>query len=106
MNEAFNDSEVVLAAHFTEDGTLLASKGEDPRELAMHLCLRPSSSSAMWTSLGAENLKEINLLAPEQKALCLVDEKSTTVLVTTPKANFPRPRQETRLIPCNTSSPH
>jgi len=40
------------------------------------------------TSLGAEHLKEINLLAPEQKALCLVDEKSTTVMITTPKANF------------------
>jgi len=33
-------------------------------------------------------LKEINLLATEKKALCLVDEKNTTVLITTPKANF------------------
>ncbi len=89
MNEAFNDSEVVLAAHFTEDGTLLASKGEDPESLQCTFAYVVQLLRHVGTSLGAENLKEINLLAPEQKALCLVDEKSTTVLVTTPKANFP-----------------
>lgn len=88
MNEAFNDSEVVHAAHFTEEGTLLAGKGDDPESLQCTFAYVVQLLRHVGTSLGAEHLKEINLLAPEQKALCLVNEKSTTVMITTPKANF------------------
>jgi hypothetical protein len=88
MNEAFNDPEVIRAAHFTEDGTLLTSKGEDPESLQCTFAYVVQLLRHVGASLGAENLKEINLLAPEQKALCVVGEKSTTVYITTPKANF------------------
>lgn len=88
MKEAFNDPEVLHAAHFTEDGTLLDSKGADPETLQCTFAYIVQLLRHVGTSLGAENLKEINLLAPEQKALCLVGEKHTTVFVTTPKANF------------------
>lgn len=88
MKEAFNDPEVIQAAHFTEDGTLLAGKGEDPESLQSTFAYVVQLLRLVGTSLGAENLKEINLLAAEQKALCLVGEKDTTVFITTPKANF------------------
>jgi hypothetical protein len=88
MKEAFDDPEVVHAAHFTEDGTLLAGKGEDPESLQCTFAYVVQLLRHVGTSLGAENLKEINLLAPEQKALCLIGEQNTTVLITTAKANF------------------
>ena len=88
MKEAFNDPEVLHAAHFTEDGTLLDSKGADPETLQCTFAYIVQLLRHVGTSLGAENLKEINLLSAEQKALCLVGEKETTVFVTTPKANF------------------
>jgi hypothetical protein len=88
MNEAFNDPEIVQAAQFTEDGTLLAGKGADPESLQCTFAYVIQLLRHVGTSLGAENLKEINLLAPEQKALCLVGDESTTVAITTPKANF------------------
>jgi len=88
MNEAFNDPEVVHAAHFTEDGTLVASKGAEAESLQCTFAYVVQLLRHVGTSLGAENLKEINLLAPEQKALCLVDDQNTTVFITTPKANF------------------
>ncbi|HSI12382.1 MAG TPA: DUF4388 domain-containing protein [Chthoniobacter sp.] len=88
MNEAFNDPEIIQAAHFTEDGTLLAGKGTDPESLQCTFAYVVQLLRHVGTSLGAENLKEINLLAPEQKALCLVGDKDTTVMITTAKANF------------------
>ena len=88
MNEAFNDPDILHAAYFSEDGTLLAAKGDDPESLQCTFAYVVQLLRHVGASLGAENLKEINLLAPEQKALCLVDEKNTTVLITTPKANF------------------
>jgi hypothetical protein len=88
MNETFNDPEILQAARFTEDGTLLAGKGADPESLQCTFAYIIQLLRHVGTSLGAENLKEINLLAPEQKALCLVGEESTTVLITTAKANF------------------
>jgi hypothetical protein len=88
MKETFNDPEIIQAAHFTEDGILLAGKGEDPESLQSTFAYVVQLLRHVGTSLGAENLREINLLAADQKALCLVDEKNTTVLITTPKANF------------------
>lgn len=88
MKEAFDDPDVIHAAQFTEDGTLLAGKGEDPESLQCTFAYVVQLLRHVGNSLGAENLKEINLIAPTQKALCLVGEKNTTVLITTPKANF------------------
>jgi hypothetical protein len=88
MNDAFNDPEIIHAAHFSEDGTLMAGKGADPESLQCTFAYIVQLLRHIGTSLGAENLKEIQLLAPEQKALCLVNEKDTTVMITTAKANF------------------
>jgi hypothetical protein len=88
MKEAFDDPDVIHAARFTEDGTLLAGKGEDPESLQCTFAYVVQLLRHVGSSLGAENLKEINLIAPTQKALCLVGEENTTVFITTPKASF------------------
>lgn len=88
MTELFAESEVLSAVHFREDGELIEAKGDDPENLQSTFAFVVQLTRLIGTSLGAENLREINITCQDVKALCVIGEKGITGLITTPKANF------------------
>ena len=88
MTQIFAEPEVLSAVHFREDGELIEAKGDDPENLQSTFAFMVQLTRLIGTSLGAENLREINITCQDVKALCVLGEKGITGLITTPKANF------------------
>ncbi|HEX8311102.1 MAG TPA: DUF4388 domain-containing protein [Chthoniobacteraceae bacterium] len=88
MAKILEDPEIVSAVCFTEDGSLLQSRGEDPETLQSTFAYIIQLSRLIGASLGAENLQEINFLAPDRKALCVITSDTATGVITSSKANL------------------
>jgi hypothetical protein len=89
IGEIFDDPEVQSAAQFTEDGTLLDRKGADPENLHATFSYVVQLARLIGESLGAENLHEIHIAAPDYRGLCVVREAETVAMLTNAKANIP-----------------
>jgi hypothetical protein len=88
MSQILEDPEILSAVHFTEEGALLQSRGDDPETLQSTFAYIVQLSRLIGVSLGAENLRQIDFLAPNKKALCLVCGETTTGIITSSKANL------------------
>lgn len=86
--EVMEDSEVISGVQFAEDGSLLEAKGDDPENLQAAFAFSIELLRLVGQSLGAENLKEVDLQGKESKGVCILNEKSVACFVTTPKANI------------------
>jgi hypothetical protein len=82
------DPEVVGFVQSDSEGTILDSKGDDPENLQAGFAYVCGLLQLVGSSLGLENLREIQLSGKPQKVLCLLGDSATTVVVTTPKANL------------------
>jgi hypothetical protein len=88
MSQILEDPEILNAVHFTEDGSLLQGRGDDPETLQSTFAYIVQLSKLIGASLGAENLRQIDFLAPNRKALCVTNSETTTGLITSSKANL------------------
>ena len=88
ISQTLADPEILAAAQFTEDGTMLTSKGEDAETLQSTFAYVVQLSRLIGASLGAENLHEVNFVGPDRKALCVSGDINTSVVITTPKSNL------------------
>jgi hypothetical protein len=86
--QVMDDPEVISGVQFSEDGSLLESKGDDPENMQAAFAFSIELLRLVGQSLGAENLKEVDLQGRQNKALCVLNEKSIACFVTTPKANL------------------
>lgn len=86
-DEVFKDPEILQAVQFTEDGTLLTSRADDPETMQASFAYIEQLTRLVGASLGLEGLQEINVAGADKKALALITDNQTTVLITTPKAN-------------------
>jgi len=86
--QVMDDPEVISGVQFSEDGSLLESKGDDPENMQAAFAFTIELLRLVGQSLGAENLKEVDLQGRQNKALCVLNEKSVACFVTTPKANL------------------
>ncbi len=87
LREVLSDPEVQAAAHFTEDGALIAAKGDAHEELHATFSYVVQLSKLIGESMGAENLQEIHIGGADYKALCVIKDLETLCLITSPKAN-------------------
>lgn len=85
--DVFRDPEVLQAVQFTDDGTLLESKSDDPDTMQASFAYIEQLSRLIGTALGAEGLHEIQIVSADKKALCAITDSTTSVVVTTLKAN-------------------
>jgi hypothetical protein len=67
--DAFRDPEVKSAVQFTEDGTLLEARADDPETMQATFAFVAQLLRLVGGNLGAEHLREIQIHAPDQKAL-------------------------------------
>ncbi len=88
VQEVFADPEVVAAVHFAEDGSLFDDKGSNPEDLHATFSYVVQLARLIGESLGAENLREIQISAPRYRSLCVIDEVRTVALLATAKANL------------------
>jgi hypothetical protein len=86
--EVFGDSEVQSAVFFTEDGTLVEGKGPTQEDLHATFSYVVQLTRLIGESLGAENLQEIQIAAPDYRGLCVIREAGTAVVLTTAKGNI------------------
>lgn len=86
--QVMDDPEVVAGVQFSEDGSLLESKGDDPENMQAAFAFTIELLRLVGQSLGAENLKEVDLQGRQNKGLCVLNEKSIACFVTSPKANL------------------
>lgn len=88
IEELQPNPEVIGFVQSDSEGTLLGSKGEDPENLQAGFAYVCGLLQLIGSSMGLENLREIQLSGKSQKALCLLEGDVSTVVVTTPKANL------------------
>jgi hypothetical protein len=86
--EVLADPEVIAGVQFSEDGSLLEAKSDDAENLQAAFAFNIELLRLIGQSLGAENLKEVDMHGRQNKGICVFNEKSVACLVTTPKANF------------------
>lgn len=86
--QVMDDPEVISGVQFSEDGSLLESKGDDPENMQAAFAFTIELLRLVGQSLGAENLKEVDLQGRQNKGLCVLNEKSVACFVTTSKANI------------------
>jgi len=91
MNTAaaiFHDPDVLQGVQFTEDGTLLHSKSDDPDTMQSSFAYVAQMIRLIGGSLGMENLREIQVTGAESKALCMMGDDEITALIAGSKANL------------------
>jgi hypothetical protein len=88
ITQALGDPEIQAGVHFTEGGTLLESKGEGGDELQATFAYVVQLCRLIGTSLGAENLQQIEVTCGDRKALCVIGDATSTAIVTSAKANL------------------
>jgi len=86
--EVLADPEVIAGVQFSEDGSLLEAKSDDAENMQAAFAFNIELLRLIGQSLGAENLKEVDLHGRQNKGICVINEKSVACFVTTPKANF------------------
>jgi hypothetical protein len=86
-DEVFKDPEILQAVQFTEDGTLVTSRAEDPETMQASFAYIEQLTRLVGGALGLEGLQEIHVASGDKKALAVINESQTTVVITTPKAN-------------------
>lgn len=87
-DEVFRDPEILQAVQFTEEGTLLASRAEDPETMQASFAYIEQLARLVGNALGLEGLQEMHVTSVEKKALAVISESKTAVVVATPKANL------------------
>lgn len=85
--EVFRDPEIIQAVQFAEDGTLLAARADDPETMQASFAYIEQLSRLIGGALGLEGMQEIHVTSVEKKALAVVADHQTSVVITTPKAN-------------------
>jgi hypothetical protein len=86
--EVLADPEVIAGVQFSEDGSLLEAKSDDAENMQAAFAFNIELLRLIGQSLGAENLREVDLHGRQNKGICVLNEKSVACFVTTPKANF------------------
>lgn len=86
-DEVFKDPEILQAVQFTEDGTLLTARADDPETMQASFAYIEQLTRLVGTALGLEGLQEIHVASAEKKALAVITDSQTAVVITTPKAN-------------------
>jgi hypothetical protein len=86
--EVLADPEVIAGVQFSEDGSLLEAKSDDAENLQAAFAFNIELLRLIGQSLGAENLREVDLHGRQNKGICVINEKSVACFVTTPKVNF------------------
>lgn len=85
--EIFRDPEILQAVQFTEEGALLAARADDPDTMQASFAYIEQLTRLVGGALGLEGLQEIHVASTDKKALAVVSESRTAVVITTPKAN-------------------
>jgi hypothetical protein len=88
LREVFNDPEVQSAAYFSGDEALIDGKSDTADDLHITFSYVVQLARLIGESLGAENLQEIQIIAPEYRSLCVLSTNETVALMTTAKANL------------------
>jgi hypothetical protein len=88
ISDVFKDPEIVEGIRFTNDGTLLQTKCADPEMLHGTFAYIVQLLQHVGTALGAESLREVQLIGTEQRAVCVVVEEHTTAVITSAKTNL------------------
>ncbi|MHA3772120.1 DUF4388 domain-containing protein [Verrucomicrobiota bacterium sgz303538] len=88
IEELRTDPEITSFVKSDSEGTLLDSKGEDSESLQAGFAYVFELLQLVGTSLGLENLHEIQLIGKNQKALCLFQDGITTAVLASPKTNL------------------
>jgi hypothetical protein len=88
VTDIFQEPDVIKAVHFTEDGSLLSSRADDPETLQATFAYVTQLARLIGGALGAEGLLEVQANASEHKSLCLVGDDETIAMVTSAKANL------------------
>lgn len=86
--EVLADPEVIAGVQFSEDGSLLEAKSDDAENLQAAFAFNIELLRLIGQSLGAENLREVDLHGRQNKGICILNEKSAACFVTTTRANF------------------
>jgi hypothetical protein len=86
--ELFRDPEVKSAVQFSEEGELLEFRSDDPETMQATFAFVTQLLRLVGNGLGAENLREVQVIAPDEKAVCVIRDTETTVMITTGKANI------------------
>jgi hypothetical protein len=86
--EVLADPEVIAGVQFSEDGSLLEAKSDDPENMQAAFAFNIELLRLIGQSLGAVNLREVDLHGRQNKGICVLNEKSVACFVTTPKVNF------------------
>jgi hypothetical protein len=86
--EVFRDPEVKSAVQFSEDGELLESRSDDPETMQATFAFVTQLLRLVGGSLGAEHLREVQVIAPDEKAVCVISDTETTAIIATGRANI------------------
>ena len=88
LEELREDTDIVSFARSDTEGNLLDSKGEDAESLHGGFAYAMQLLHLVGATLGAEHLHEVNLQGKEQKALCLLHDDLTTVVLANARVNL------------------
>jgi hypothetical protein len=88
ISDVLNDPEIHEAIQFSNDGNVLRTKGGDPEMLQGTFAYIVQLLQHVGVALGAESLREVQLIGTEQRSVCVVGEEVTTAVITSAKSNL------------------
>jgi hypothetical protein len=88
MSDLFKDPDIEEGVRFSNDGTLLQAKAGDPDLLQGTFAYVVQLLQHLGVSLGTEQLREVQFIGTEQRAICVVSDETTSAVVTTSKVNL------------------
>ena len=88
VRDVLTDPEVVEGVQFDESGTLLEGATSNPDDLQATFSYVVQLSRLIGESLGAENLREIQITGSDYKAFCALNGDETVAGFGTAKTNL------------------
>jgi hypothetical protein len=87
VRDVVTDPDIVGGIQFSEEGSLLEVAADNPEDLQATFSYVLQLTRLIGESLGAENLREIQISGADFKALCSIKGDETVAAIGNPKAN-------------------
>ena len=86
---ASQDPDILCAAQFSDDGWMIEAVGEIPEMFEPSFAYVAQLLQHVGTALGAEQLREVHVVGPQKKALCVLADGKISAVVGNAKLNLP-----------------
>ena len=89
VRDVLTDPDVIGGVHFDEEGTLLEVAADNPDDLQATFSYVVQLTRLIGESLGAENLREIQITGADYRGLCAMKGAETVGALSNAKSNIP-----------------